>query len=176
VDPDNRRPVDYAVRTALLDGLRARMARGDLAALAAELLAEWQDGRIKLYTAHRALAFRRSAPALFQAGRHVPLAGRGRAADSVCAFARQDGEAMAITVVPRLAARVTKNGAALPLGLDAWHDTALALPPGAPDAYTDLLSGLRVEAVSREDRPVLAVADVLAAFPVALLVPAGRLP
>jgi (1->4)-alpha-D-glucan 1-alpha-D-glucosylmutase len=62
VDPDNRRPVDFAARAALLDDLRARLAGGDHAALARELVARWEDGHIKLSTIHRALACRRGAP------------------------------------------------------------------------------------------------------------------
>ncbi|MBA3517442.1 MAG: malto-oligosyltrehalose synthase, partial [Rhizobiales bacterium] len=46
VDPDNRRPVDYATRKKLLDAMDAngRSGRPDLASL----LETWRDGRIKL--------------------------------------------------------------------------------------------------------------------------------
>ncbi|MGE5848998.1 MAG: malto-oligosyltrehalose synthase, partial [Candidatus Methylomirabilota bacterium] len=68
VDPDNRRPVDFVLRAALLAGLRERIAAGDLLSLARDLLDHWPDGRIKLYTIHRTLTCRRQAPDLFQAG------------------------------------------------------------------------------------------------------------
>src|SRR5262249_16121717 len=61
VDPDNRRPVDFAQRHALLDSLMARVRdeSADLAPLCAELLKDWPDGRVKLYVTHRALTLRR---------------------------------------------------------------------------------------------------------------------
>src|SRR5487761_1092745 len=47
VDPDNRRPVDFALRRKLLGELQSQ-AEGDLAALSRSLLESWRDGRIKL--------------------------------------------------------------------------------------------------------------------------------
>jgi (1->4)-alpha-D-glucan 1-alpha-D-glucosylmutase len=170
VDPDNRRPVDYETRIRLLDDLRRRIAAGELASLAAELTREWPDGRIKLYTAHRALVFRRSLPDLFQAGAYLPLAAEGPAAASLCAFARRRGGAAAVTVVPRLTARLTGGGARLPLGPETWGETLLELPADGPARYTDLFTGRVLEAARHAKRMTLAVADILAICPVALLV------
>src|SRR5207244_2618256 len=66
VDPDNRRPVDFAAR------------RTALAALAAEpdwraLQACWQDGRIKLALTRRLLALRNALAQLFRDGEYVPV-------------------------------------------------------------------------------------------------------
>ncbi|HSD51652.1 MAG TPA: malto-oligosyltrehalose synthase, partial [Candidatus Methylomirabilis sp.] len=102
VDPDNRRPVDFALRAALLAELRERIAAGDLASLARDLVEQWPDGRIKLYTIHRALTCRRQAPDLFRAGAYVPLRSEGRRADRLCVFARRWESQTALTVVPRL--------------------------------------------------------------------------
>ncbi len=174
VDPDNRRPVDFARRAALLAELEARIAGGDLASLAGELLATWPDGRVKLYLVRRGLACRRAAPALFRTGAYVPLAAAGRAAAHVCAFARHLDAAAVLTVVPRLAAALTGAGRELPLGPACWGDTVLELPPSvARRAYRDVLTGAILEVNGPGDRGVLRVADVLARFPVALLEPAG---
>src|SRR5262249_43826094 len=61
VDPDNRRPVDYRRRRAVLGEHQARVERAsaDLAPLAAELLAAMPDGRVKAYVTYQALRFRR---------------------------------------------------------------------------------------------------------------------
>ncbi len=54
VDPDNRRPVDYASRREMLASFARRESEPSL--LLDELLADWPDGRIKLYVTWRLLA------------------------------------------------------------------------------------------------------------------------
>src|SRR5207245_9933159 len=51
VDPDNRRPVDYARRRETLTALKASAAAlgDDLTSLARELLTSLADGRVKLF-------------------------------------------------------------------------------------------------------------------------------
>jgi (1->4)-alpha-D-glucan 1-alpha-D-glucosylmutase len=176
VDPDNRRPVDFALRAALLAGLRERIAAGDLASLARDLVEQWPDGRIKLYTIHRALTCRREAPRVFQAGAYIPLHAEGAYPDSLCAFARQAEGRTVLTMVPRLTARLTDNGARLPLGREIWGDTWLRLPwPAPPGAYVNRLTGTEVTVALSDTGPSLYVGDVLKEFPVALL-EAGPVP
>ncbi len=51
VDPDNRRPVDFALREADMTDLAARLkAPEQRPALFKTLIDEWQDGRVKLAT------------------------------------------------------------------------------------------------------------------------------
>ena len=61
VDPDNRRPVDYARRRKLLDSLTG--------ATPEELLQNWPDGRIKLFLTQRLLRFRRDHAGAVPAGK-----------------------------------------------------------------------------------------------------------
>ncbi|MBP2669980.1 MAG: Malto-oligosyltrehalose synthase [candidate division NC10 bacterium] len=169
VDPDNRRPVDFATRMALLDGLQERIARGGLAALCRELLTHWEDGRIKLYIAHRALRCRRQSAELFHAGDYVPLRTTGASADRVVAFARRRATRAVLTVVPRLTAAVTDGGARLPVGPEVWQDTCVELPPECPAAhYTNVFTGATMNATVNDGRR-LRVGSVLADLPVALL-------
>jgi (1->4)-alpha-D-glucan 1-alpha-D-glucosylmutase len=170
VDPDNRRPVDFAARAALLEGLGKRIAADELAALARELVERWGDGRIKLYTIHRALMCRRMYPGLFQTGEFVPLRTGGTWAEHICAFARRQATETLLTVVPRLTARLTNNGARLPLGQEIWGDTWIGLPATLPvSPYVNLLTGAEVAAALSESGSSLAVGELLAEFPVALL-------
>ena len=67
VDPDNRRPVDYAVREKFLKQLERSIPRPE------ELLENLADGRAKLHVIRTGLALRRRWPALFQGGEYVPL-------------------------------------------------------------------------------------------------------
>ena len=170
VDPDNRRPVDFAARAARLAELRARIAAGALAGLARELVEQWVDGRIKLYTTHRALACRRAAADLFREGDYVPLRPGGSRGAHLCAFARRRGTRAVLTIVPRLTARLTANGAHLPLGPDVWGDTYVVLPGDLPGGrYTNLFTGATVGTAEREGGAALTAGDLFAQFPVALL-------
>ncbi len=141
VDPDNRRPVDFDER------MRSLSEAPPLAALAAQ----WRDGRIKQHLIRRTLALRRALPQLFESGSYVPLAAEGRAARHVLAFARQKDGATAITIVPRLAARLVAPDGGLAIPAAVWGDTRLRLPPGLPERD-------------------LRIADLLGAVPVALLI------
>lgn len=163
VDPDNRRPVDYELRARLLAELRARARSGELAELAAELLAHANDGRIKLYLTTRALGLRRERPALFAEGAYVPLEAAGDHADHVIAFARRLGDAEAVSVAPRLSLRLA-DGEQLPPTGAIWGQTRLQLPDAA---YTNILTGERLEA---RDGAGLAMAELLGIFPLALLI------
>jgi len=170
VDPDNRRPVDFAHREALLGALCERIAAGDLAALARELVDRWPDGRIKLYTLHRALAYRRRGPTLFQEGEYIPLTTEGSACEHLVAFARHEATTTALTVVPRLGAALTEGGARLPLGREVWGETWVLLPRELPQGpYLNLFTGTQLAVTRTEHGPALAAGDLLDTFPVALL-------
>src|SRR5207248_11323685 len=74
VDPDNRRPVDFDRRRALLAELDQ--------ATVGELARNWQDGREKLFVTRTPLALRRAQRELFAGGDYRPLDIRhGRNAD-----------------------------------------------------------------------------------------------
>jgi (1->4)-alpha-D-glucan 1-alpha-D-glucosylmutase len=115
VDPDNRRPVDYASRRALLTALDG-----------GEVPAVDESGAAKLLVVSRVLRARRDNPEWF-AG-YEPVAVTGSAADHVVAFDRGG----VVAVATRLPAGLARDG---------WGDTALQLPNGA---WRDLLTGERV--------------------------------
>ena len=117
VDPDNRRPVDYAARAAAV----AEQSDHDLLGL----LGCWRDGRIKLGLVNALLAARRRQPALFAAGSYEPVEVTGPAAHRVLAFVRRHGEQALLVVVPRLVAGAMKEGPGLQLDAAAWADTVL---------------------------------------------------
>jgi (1->4)-alpha-D-glucan 1-alpha-D-glucosylmutase len=172
VDPDNRRPVDFARRRALLESLLARIAAQPtrLGPLCAELLQGWPDGRVKLYVTHRALTLRRDHPQLFAAGSYHPLSARGEHAEHVIGFARRHESQVVVVAVPRLAARLTGFAGRLPMGAEVWGDTWLSLGDAALEgAYRDRFSGLMLETQTRDGVPALAAGALFASFPVALL-------
>jgi (1->4)-alpha-D-glucan 1-alpha-D-glucosylmutase len=151
VDPDNRRPVDYAARAADLEAMRD--GGYDLEAAAAT----WPDGRIKLAVVARLLAARAADPDLFEAGTYQPLEAEGAGAAQVLAFARRLDDRALVVAVPRLAAgRVTGEG----LALD-WGDTSLVLPG---PAEADLLSGRADVGATR-----IALAEIAPRLPVVVI-------
>jgi (1->4)-alpha-D-glucan 1-alpha-D-glucosylmutase len=170
VDPDNRRPVDYAPLRSDLHALRERLAEPnvELGELVGSLLSTKEDGRIKLYLVHRLLEYRRAHRPLFQAGTYVPLEAEGARRDHVVAIGRQLGAASVIAVVPRFLARL--HLAAPPVGPGVWAGTTLGLSPmpGAR-AYRNVLTGQRVDITTRDGRPGLSLEAVLDRSPVALL-------
>ncbi len=169
VDPDNRRPVDFAARAEALAAL-AVPAEAERAARAAGLLAAWPDGWVKLYLTHRALTLRQERPALFLEGAYRPLEAEGIRRDHLCAFARVLGNDAAIAVAPRICARLAREPDGLPVGEAVWGETILLLPAGVPGTrFRDRLTGAEIEPVSAGGRVALAAGQVLATFPVALL-------
>ena len=165
VDPDNRRPVDFTARAAELRALDSALGAGTpREALARDLLAAWPDGRIKLYLL--ATLLRHRAAAAWPDDAYAPLVAIGERAQHVVAYAR-DG---ALVVVPRLVR--TLSGEMPPLG-EVWADTELMLPESAAHAYRDVLTDRSVPAIPRPDRRVLALRDVFAVLPVAVLEPAS---
>ncbi len=164
VDPDNRRPVDFAKRRRLLSAQLSAKQGANLE----DLLKNWNDGRVKLYVTWKALQFRRTRAGLFRQGEYVELQSAGREAGSLCAFARCTESAWAIAAVPRFSARRVRPGA-FPLGRRAWGKSALLLPRDAPDHWVNIFTGEELRASSENRRRVLTLRSVFQRFPVALL-------
>jgi (1->4)-alpha-D-glucan 1-alpha-D-glucosylmutase len=169
VDPDNRRPVDYARRRTLLQELETALAREGAGALAVRLLAVPGDDRLKLYATSTLLRFRRTHLAIFQHGGYDPLTVDGARRDHAFAFARTHGPQQVLVVVPRLIATLLPDADVPPLGERVWGNTRIDLPPGSPPAYRHVLTGECVRARSDGDRGTVALAEVFARFPIAFL-------
>jgi (1->4)-alpha-D-glucan 1-alpha-D-glucosylmutase len=154
VDPDNRRPVDFAIRRRVLAELTGSDAP-EPETLDARLDEPGEPGSPKMAVIRAALRVRsRRAVAFGEGASYEPLAVTGAAADHVVAFTRSSQVA---TVVPRLT-----------LGMDAgWGDTAVTLPTGR---WRDELTGHAVTVRAGGRRNDIPVARLLARFPVALLV------
>ena len=168
VDPDNRRPVDYERRKALLASLREE-EQGDQISTVNRLMRSLEDGRIKLYVTNRALAFRRSNRELFATGEYLPLNVEGKQNGHVVAFARKLGELEVIAAASRF---FIKLGVAArpPLGSEVWGDSVLALEGKLlPGTYRDVFTGRKVQALNRDGGYYLPLAEVFANLPVALL-------
>ncbi|CAE6694063.1 malto-oligosyltrehalose synthase [Paraburkholderia aspalathi] len=164
VDPDNRRPVDFARREAWLAQTPP-----------SEFLASWHDGRVKLAVVQRVLALRAHLPELLSQGTYLPLAVRGAHASNVIAFARRHGNAWAVVVASRLAAGLLgeeDDSGDLPM-VDPvkWGDTAIEMP--ADLAARALFDWLSPAAPKVDENGLLYLRDALSAMPIAVLVEDG---
>jgi (1->4)-alpha-D-glucan 1-alpha-D-glucosylmutase len=139
VDPDNRRPVDFALRRRLL---------ADLDGLAPDaVLARMDEGLPKLHVIRTALRLRQERPDTFARGSYEPLAVEGDRAEHAVAFTR--GSDVAV-ILPRLVLTLAGE----------WRGTTVDLPAGR---WCDRLTGA---SQSGGRRPL---AELLDRFPVALL-------
>ena len=156
VDPDNRRPVDFDRRRATFS----------LDAQPAELMANWQDGRIKQWLIANTLKLRRAHPRLFTEGRYLPLKVEGEHAERVIAFARElDGHCV-IVIAARLAYGLLGDSQTPQVPIERWGDTHVRLPDAlSGKAMERLFDGMTV----RPKQEGLSVPDVLQHLPFALL-------
>lgn len=171
VDPDNRRPVDYGLRKALLESIRETEAAEGSLRLCEKLVSSRHDGAIKLYLIYKALNFRREKVRLFDAGRYLPLETWGTRKEHLCVFERSFDMDTVIVAVPRFFTSMLKGPVEFPFGENIWMDTGITVPfDPAGSRYLNIFTGETVSSAPRGEETVLQAGDVLKVFPVALLV------
>ena len=154
VDPDDRRPVDYALRREMLAGLKGADRR--------ELLDRWTDGRIKLFVTRTLLRHRAERAGLFKHGGYRPLKLTGKRAENAVAFAREHEGHGVLVIVPRLSSQVGFP----PLG-EGWENTEVALGDDeASGKWRELFTGQTITTGTYG----LPLAELFAEFPWAVLV------
>jgi (1->4)-alpha-D-glucan 1-alpha-D-glucosylmutase len=162
VDPDNRRPVDFAKRRSFLEEVQnldsSKLQR---------LLDDFEDGKVKIYAINKALETRRKNHVLFQNGAYVPLKVKGPFSNNVIAFCRKTEASCAVIVAPRLTAKLT-NMERLPLG-DVWGDTFVCLPQGVSKVWREIFTNQSVVSKKLGGEGGFYVGDLMHAFPMALL-------
>ncbi len=173
VDPDNRRPVDFKARAAMLHELQRAHAE-DPESLLQELLDSPHDGRIKLFTLWRGLAARRALPLLFRYGEYHPLEFEGPRAPGLFGFLRAHEEDLALVLLPRDPSRIHPEAFA---SAAAWReplarylkDTYVLLPPREDMELRNVFSGASLKLPPTTEGGVrLEAGHLLADFPVGL--------
>jgi (1->4)-alpha-D-glucan 1-alpha-D-glucosylmutase len=143
VDPDNRRPVDYGLRTRMLAAGAGRTA-------ASAWASDRDSGAPKLLLIRDSLALRARRPEAFgELGSYLPVRAQGEFADDVIAFIRGTPAAV-IAIAQRRP--LTRRG--------RWGDTMISLPDGD---WRSLCDGSSVPGRATS------VHELLGKFPVALL-------
>ena len=146
VDPDNRRPIDYARRREMLTQIENVPAN--------ELMQCWPDGRIKMRLTQRLLHLRRENPELFREGIYEPINFGGAFADCAIGFVRRHRDRAIIVIVPRLSSRVGFP----PIG-DRWQDTHVVRPAGMSN-LRDVFSDRKVRVENSQLRLAVAMSQL----------------
>ncbi len=128
VDPDNRRPVDYARLEAMLAGSGK----------------SWRHGASKQRLLADLLAARGAHPEMLANGGLIFLKLSGARASDAIAFARTGGDGMAVMLCALRCSQACIDAGSPDPGVAWWGDTSVALPDGATLAASELAS----------DRPV----------------------
>jgi (1->4)-alpha-D-glucan 1-alpha-D-glucosylmutase len=162
VDPDNRRPVDFAAAAQLLErcGQIERWPPEDPPA----------DSRLeKLYVTWKLLQLRRDDPELFGRGAYQPLAVEGQYKEHALCFARTHEDRSCVVVVVRWAAKLMDGAMQMPVGA-LWGDTQVVIDAPVQGEWRDLFTGRRLQvAPTQGGAGVLRVADVFTVLPIAVL-------
>lgn len=158
VDPDNRRPVDYALRQNLLREVNTALEQ-DRAAAMARFFQDWKDGRSKLAATATLLQFRAENPAVFAVGDYEGVPVDGPDSEQVCAFLRRGDDTSMLVAAALLPRRLEEYGLS--------RDTVLRIPQGGHrGTWRDLLTGNTARVRDGE----VPSATLLAHLPVAVLV------
>lgn len=151
VDPDNRRPVDFAARA------RALGEPGELR----DALRAWRDGRIKQQLIHALLAHRSRHPGLYAEGSQEPLRVLGERSGHLVAFARRVDRQALVVLAPRLPGALLARNDSLRIAPEDWFDTRVELPESVPaPQLTNLFLQRRVAAPGREPSVTAALFDL----------------
>jgi (1->4)-alpha-D-glucan 1-alpha-D-glucosylmutase len=165
VDPDNRRPVDYALRERMLRSLEQEAEKGR-AELSTRLVADMEDGRIKLFVLTEGLRLRQRQAELFRKGGYRALSLTGPRADAAVALAREHGESAVIAVAPRYTLSALESGGLVA----AYEETSLELPASyASMTFRDVFTGQQVRPGRHGEGAVLPLSPLLVGFPLVLL-------
>jgi (1->4)-alpha-D-glucan 1-alpha-D-glucosylmutase len=153
VDPDNRRAVDFSLRSAALASIDASAGWSDLAQ-------NWPDGRIKLALTRAMLALRNQSPDLFTRGSYRQLEVSGPHSNEIIAFARIHGRDAVLVVTGRLFNRATRGGRHWPTAT-AWNASV------SVDGFTEISDAIGANV--HLHGPALGVSTLFGVIPIAVL-------
>lgn len=133
VDPDNRRPVNYAES---FDWLNHVSKLQTTPAFIQELWQQRHDSRIKLWLTERLLKIRSHYEGVFLKGQYIPLPVKGKFAAHSLAFARVHQGKWVVVIIPLNLGQIQQS---MNWNEFDWLDTKIVLPKHAPVTYSDLV-------------------------------------
>lgn len=133
VDPDNRRPVDFAQRIDTLEDSGPRNVTN----------LPWRDGQMKQRVAGKLLKLRREEPKLFSEGDYRPLTIDGDRKNNVIAFARRHDRTELIVALPIRCAESVLGSDRIAPPAEWWGDTHVKFMKSQAE-MTDIFTGNQV--------------------------------
>ncbi len=181
VDPDNRRPVDYATRQErlqkLMEDISAPNAAGEQrAAAVAALCQEWWTGDLKLLYVALGLGLRAREPELLARGKYLPLRVKGPGADHLVAFAREREGKLLVTVAVRWFVSLLSAPDSLDSLKQRLQETFVEIPFAADEAvsqstkFLNVLTGASPRIENENGTMRLRVGEVLDGLPAVWLI------
>jgi (1->4)-alpha-D-glucan 1-alpha-D-glucosylmutase len=151
VDPDNRRPVDFAERAKQLKDADQMAHAG------------WHQRQLKQPLILAALTLRAKDSDVFAKGDYVPLQVEGPLSEHVVAFLRQHEGRTILVAALRMSYKLVADDLKLREDVAKIEPSYLVLPSLAPGQYANVLTGKLVNVNSR-----VRLLDLLGDYPVAL--------
>lgn len=184
VDPDNRRPVDYATRQQRLQALDDKVLNPKLgveerARALGELTERWWTGDIKLLHVAAGLRLQASEPMLLARGAYIPLLVEGPDADHIVAFARAYERKLLITIAARWFASLLSSPEKIGDISERLHNTYVSIPSTESAALTgttrlnNVVSGAIVKGQNIDGIVRLSVGEALTGQPAVSLLSSG---
>ena len=158
VDPDNRHPVDYSKRAALLEAINSQ---NDPSLLLQQMLENREDGRIKLFVTFCILNYRRSHAQLFSEGSYLPLALTNEDGKDIVAFARIKDNQVVIIVARRFFFKLLNQ-----VPSEKMTQIHIVLPKECSGQYRDIISGATLASTTDF---ILTLPDSFHTFPLMFL-------
>lgn len=156
VDPDNRRPVDYAFRQNHLINFKNKGIEDDLLK---NLYENISGDTIKMFVMQRLLHLRRAHPDLF-AGHYLPIKNNG---ENIISFMRKANDKWLWVIAPcQVMSLFEASSSSLS---EIWKNEHLSLPEGAPVKWQNLLTGKEITATN-----TLGIEDLFHRLPMAVLI------
>jgi (1->4)-alpha-D-glucan 1-alpha-D-glucosylmutase len=156
VDPDNRRPPDFAALEAKCGEPVAQIAG-------------WRSGAIKYLISQRVLHHRRRVPEVFAEGDYIPVEVRGPRADHVVAFLRAHGDHLLLAASVRLPGSLVGVARLPAIPREVWEGTTLTLPKPACDRLANAHEVLTGRDLAGRDLGTVTPTALFTQLPVALV-------
>jgi (1->4)-alpha-D-glucan 1-alpha-D-glucosylmutase len=164
VDPDNRRPVDYSLRSKMLHSIKPHLNDPNIIE---ELWKSSNDGRIKMYTLYKMLALRNKHSEVLLRGQYIPVEVTGPKHHHLIAYIREHNGSRILVVASRFFTHLYEEH----LSSKYWIDTFLHLPTTvmSNQRLHDVLANRTIDIAQEQvNFDQLEVPKVLDRFPIAV--------
>jgi (1->4)-alpha-D-glucan 1-alpha-D-glucosylmutase len=167
VDPDNRRPVDYEKRKAVLNKIKNTNFK---LSSSLRIGSREQNDEAKLLATMVLLNYRKQNQDLFEKGNYLPLKVTGPRKNHVVAFRRMTPAKQLLVFSTRFFHNLTEGGKKMPIG-GLWSNNFVELPELSPDPsyYTNILTGEKFRSENRSGHSVIKLTDAFSSLPYAVL-------